>query len=215
MDKPAIVLTGGDPVEAELADGLPLDAYVVAADSGLGHAKTLGLAVDVLIGDMDSVDPQDAERAERAGTVIQRHPVDKDATDLELALCHVAEAGYRTVIVLGGRGGSRLDHFLGNALAIAAPQFRDLDIEWRVADTLLRVVRTSTVVTGSPGDIVSLLPLGGAATGVTTSGLRWALDRETLSPGTTRGISNELTDEQGTVTLDGGTLLVIHHEGQQ
>lgn len=214
MDNPAIVVTGGDPVDPHLADGLPSNAYVVAADSGLSHAVHLGLAVDVLIGDMDSVDSEAAERAVASGTVIERHPVDKDGTDLELALRHVAAAGYRSVIVLGGKGGSRLDHFLGNALALGAPEFRDLDIEWRVTDTVLRVVRTSSRLIGVPGDIVSLLPLGGDAVGVTTTGLRWALNDDTLSPGTTRGISNELTRREATVSLREGTLLVIHSEGQ-
>ena len=214
MDRPAIVVTGGDPVDAHLAEALPRNAFVVAADSGLEHSAALGLEVDVVIGDMDSVSPSLLEEAAAAGTVIDRHPQDKDATDLELALRYVADAGYTKVIVLGGKGGDRLDHFLGNALALASDDFEQLDVEWHPGHPVVEVVRESSPVHGGPGDIVSLLPLGGTADGVTTSGLRWPLDGDALQPGTTRGISNQLVDETATVTVERGVLLVIHQEQQ-
>ncbi len=61
-----------------------------------------------------------------------------------------------------------------------------------------------------PVDLVSLLATGGPAAGVSTTGLRWPLDDAVLEPGSTRGVSNELTGGRATVTVREGSLLVIH-----
>src|SRR6476646_2864971 len=84
VTRAAIVLAGGDPVEPTLRTLLPDDAVVIAADSGLHQAEILGLHVDYVVGDLDSADPDAVERARVAGAVVERHPAEKDATDLAL-----------------------------------------------------------------------------------------------------------------------------------
>jgi thiamine pyrophosphokinase len=59
------------------------------------------------------------------------------------------------------------------------------------------------------GDLVTLLPVHGPARRVTTTGLLYPLNGEDLNPGSTRGVSNELVDDQATVALDAGVLLAI------
>ena len=59
---------------------------MIAADAGLDHAEALGLPVDLVVGDLDSVSKEALERARRAGIAIEEHPAAKDQTDLELAL---------------------------------------------------------------------------------------------------------------------------------
>ncbi len=205
-DDTAIVVTGGEPVDPAVA--IPPAGLVIAADAGLRHALAIGLDVDVVVGDLDSVD-----EGALAGldAVVERHPTDKDATDLELALAAARDRGARRVVVLGG-GGGRVDHLLGNALLLGSTEWAGMDVEWRVAGSRVAVVRAEAQFTGRPGDLVSLLPVGGPAV-VTTTGLRWQLDSEVLEPGTTRGISNELTSGAAAVSVDSGTVMLIHTPG--
>jgi thiamine pyrophosphokinase len=205
------VLAGGDPVDPGLAARLPAGARVIAADSGLAQAKLLGLTPDLVVGDLDSVEPDHLAEAQAANIPVERHPEDKDATDLELALDRVAAMGHSNVILVGGHGG-RLDHLLGNALVLASDRFSAVHTEWWVGDTRVVVARSRerTVLTGTYGDVVSLIAVGGPAEGIVTEGLRWPLDNETLAPGSTRGISNELTGSAAAVTIDSGVLLLIH-----
>jgi thiamine pyrophosphokinase len=56
---------------------------------------------------------------------------------------------------------------------------------------------------------VTLLPVGGDARGVSTTGLAYALDRETLWVGRSRGLSNVRTSPVATVTLEAGRLLAV------
>ncbi|MDP9019310.1 MAG: thiamine diphosphokinase [Actinomycetota bacterium] len=207
-DDEVVVLTGGDPVSPDVAGDLPRRAYVIAADSGLEQAAILGLDVDLAVGDFDSLAPAALERAMAAGCRVERHPAAKDHTDLELGLRAAVERGCRRVLVVGGHGG-RLDHFLANVLLLASADFAELVVEARVGPAHLTVVRARTELRRSAGALVSLLALGGVARGVRTEGLRYPLRGEELLPGSTRGVSNELTGEVGSVAVAGGVLLAV------
>jgi thiamine pyrophosphokinase len=208
----ALVFCGGGRVEAPLpaADHV----LVVAADGGAAEAHRLGFRVDLLIGDLDSVSRDDVQRVTADGGRVVRHPVDKDATDLELAIEAAATEGATRLVVVGGHLG-RLDHLLGNMLVLALPRFADLEIDAILGPARIHVVRTRRELTGEPGELISLFALGGVATGVTTTGLLWTLVGEDLPPGETRGISNRFADPTATIELAGGVLLAVRPGGRQ
>jgi thiamine pyrophosphokinase len=206
----AVVLAAGDPVGDHLAADLPADALVIAADGGLALAGPLGLHVDLLVGDLDSVDPDQRVAAEAAGTRVERHPVDKDATDLELALAAAVAAGVGRITVVGGAGG-RADHELANWLVLAAHDHGACHVRAWSSSACTEVVRPGrTAQLEAPvGSLLSLVPVHGAAIGVTTSGLRFPLAGETLLPGSSRGVSNHFTAPRATVDLTDGVLLAV------
>jgi thiamine pyrophosphokinase len=205
----ALVFAGGDPVPVTVVPRLPADdALVVAADSGVEHALALGQRVDLVVGDLDSADPASIAAVEAAGAVVERHPIEKDQTDLELALRAAATRGATRIVVVGGYGG-RLDHFLANALALAGAAADGVAVEWVTGDALLTVVRGHATLTGKPGDLCSLLAVGGPARGVRTRALRYPLDGDDLAPGSTRGVSNELTEPVAEVWVEHGTVLAV------
>lgn len=215
VTRAAIVLAGGDPVEPHLSTLLSGDAIVIAADSGLHQAELLGLHVDVVVGDFDSADPAAIERARIAGAVIEQHPAEKDATDLELALDAARDRGAGRITVVGGAGG-RLDHLLANVALLASTRFADLEIDARPGEAYVAVVhggRAPRSISGRAGSLVTLLPVGGDACGITTEGLQYPLHDATLRPGTSRGVSNVLIGNEASVVLDIGTLLAIQPEG--
>jgi len=215
VTRAAIVLAGGDPVDADLKARLPEAFLVVAADSGLHQAGPLGLHVDCIVGDFDSDDPDAVEAARARGADVERHPPDKDATDLELALDAARDRGALGITVVGGAGG-RLDHFLGNVGVLASPRLREIEIDAWFGDAYVRVVHGGQAprpIVGVPGSLLTLLPAGGDACGITTTGLQYPLRGETLQSGTTRGVSNVLVAAEGSVVLEQGTLLVVQAFG--
>lgn len=203
-----LLFTGGDPVDPEVASKLPSDAYVIAADSGVEQAVALGRSVDLAVGDFDSVKPDALDAVVAAGAVVERHPVAKEETDLELGLVAAASLGATDVVVVGGHGG-RIDHFIANALLLASPRFAELRIEAHVGAGRVAVVRDRVVLEGTAGELVSLLAVGGPAEGVSTLGLAYPLRSERLEVGSTRGVSNVFVDPEATVTLEAGTLLTV------
>src|SRR5215510_12257310 len=167
----AVVFAGGDPPGTHDLRGLAdVDALVIAADSGLHHAQEHGFAVDVVVGDLDSVDAKALAAAQASGAIVEQHPTDKDATDLELALVAARDRGCTRVVVVGAAGG-RLDHFLANALVLAAPALAGLTVEARLDGATITAIRDQAELTGTPGDVLTLLALAGSALGVVTEGL--------------------------------------------
>lgn len=207
-DSRTIVVVAAGPVEPAARAWLPEGACVVAADGGVDAARALGLAVDVAVGDFDSVTGAGLAAVEGAGARLQRHPAAKDATDLELALETALELGAARIFVVGAAGG-RLDHLLSTLLLFGHRRWEAVELDALLGSARAHVIRSDRSLEGEPGELVSLLPLHGRAEGVVTKGLRYPLRGETLYPGSTRGVSNELLGTEAQVSLTDGVLLAI------
>ena len=199
----------------QLADGdagwLDDADLVVAADGGAASLDLLGRRPDLLVGDLDSADASLVERLQASGVRVERHPADKEASDTELAVTAALDAGATAVVVLGGLGGDRLDHELANLLLLADPALAPSDVRIVRGRTRLRALHAARplALDGAVGDLVTLLPVGGDAHGVTTDGLRWPLSGATLRLGRSRGLSNQVVEAPASVRIGEGTLLVV------
>ena len=202
-----VVVAGGHSLGGTVPS-LPDGATVIAADGGVDRALALGLHIDVAIGDFDSITPEGLAAVEAAGTHIETHPSEKDETDLELAL-DAAIALHPARIVVVGSSGGRLDHLLGSVLLLGLPRYAGAEIDAFLGTARIHIVRDSRTMVGVPGELVSLLPLHGAAEGVTTRGLVYPLSGETLTAGSSRGISNLFAVEAAAVTLERGAIAVV------
>lgn len=188
---------------------LQADDYIICADGGARHALELGLTPNLVIGDMDSIDKQQWQKLKNAGVPIELFPRDKNETDLELALDRAIELEPKVLIIIGALGG-RLDQTFGNTALLSDARLSAVDVRLDDGVEEIFFCRDQEEVRGRSGDIVSLIPWGNPVQGVQTQGLKWTLQRETLFPEKTRGISNEMTGEVVSIKIASGLLLVIH-----
>jgi thiamine pyrophosphokinase len=218
----ALVLADGDR-----SPGAALDAawpgwrdgieLVVAADGGARQAAELGLAIDLWVGDGDSLDGDSLAALRLAGVPVVVASTDKDESDTELALLAALDQGATDVTILGALGGRRFDHALANVGLLTHPRLRALAA--RLLDERTRVTLVSAPGTGGEavrhqlpgrvGDVVSLLPLGDRVEGITTMGLRYPLRDEPLETGPARGLSNLREGDAASVTVRHGRLLIV------
>ena len=186
-------------------------SLVIAADGGARHAPAIGLKIDRWVGDGDSLGLDGVELLRQAGVPIELSPEDKDESDTELAIAAAAAAGASEVTIIGALGGPRVDHAFANALLLAHPRLRGRRA--RILDAAARITLLSgparAVLEGRRGDVVSLLPVAGDASGVTTYGLKFGLEGGILEAGRTRGLSNIRTAEVARVELTAGRLLIV------
>jgi thiamine pyrophosphokinase len=196
--KTVVVLAGGPDAPAGLA--LPDGATVIAADGG----AELGLPVELAVGDFDSITAETLARAAR----VERHPAEKDATDLELALDAALRLEPERILVIGSAGG-RLDHLLGSLLLLAGERFAAVQVDARLGTATVHVVHGERVLAGDPGELISLFALHGPAEGVVTDGLVYPLRGETLEPGSSRGTSNVFAASEARISVARGILLAV------
>ncbi len=190
---------------------------VVAADGGWDKARLLGITPDLLVGDADSLPEARFDELAAQGVPIERSPVAKDESDAELALRAALMRGATHVSVLGALGGARFDHAMANVCLLDLPDPDDAQVDLLDGTTRVRLLRAPAAdgaaldcaLDGATGDLVTLLPLGMAAVGVTTSGLQYPLRDETLALGPARGLSNVRIAAHASVQLRRGRLLVI------
>lgn len=204
--------TPGIMVERALAS-LP-DAYVIAADGGARAAVNAGAKPNLVIGDMDSVDPDLLENLQSEGVEIRRYPTEKDETDLELALKAAALQAGHPIRILGALGG-RLDHTLSNIYLLALPELAGCDVRLVSGNQEAWLMPPGeAAISGAKGDTLSLVPLNGAVEGVETENLYYPLRAETLKFGPARGVSNVMTADRAIVRSRRGELLIIHTVGK-
>jgi len=194
--------------DAARAQARPAD-LIIAVDGGSLHARTLGIIPDVVVGDLDSMPAGEQERLAGLGVRFIIHPTQKDQTDLELALEVAAQEQPDEIAVLAALG-ERWDQTVANCLLLALPALRHLPVRLLDGPQELALVQGEAVISGQPGDTLSLIPLLGDAQGVTLEGLFYPLHEGTLPFGSTLGISNVLTAPQARVRVREGLLLAVH-----
>lgn len=216
-----MVADGDVPRRAALDEAWPGWAdevsFVVAADGGWEKAAAMGILPDLLVGDADSLPEARFAELAAAGVPIERSPVTKDESDAELAVMAALRQDAGHVTILGAMGGKRFDHALANVGLLGLPGIGEAEVELLDATTRVRLLRAPTVrggsstcdLSGEVGDIISLLPLGVPASGITTQGLLYPLRGETLLPGPARGLSNVRIAAGASVKLRQGSLLVV------
>ena len=211
-----VFLIGGSPEAQPPARLAPAPGEpVIAADHGAAHARAWGWPLHLLVGDLDSLGIEEAARVIDSGVPVITAPAAKDETDLELALAHALARGASEIIICAALGG-RSDHMLANVLLLARPKLADLAVTLVDGRESIRLLRGGgsapphLELLGAKGDLLSLLPLGCDAVGVTTEGLQYPLHDETLFLGQARGVSNVFTSARADITLRRGLLLVIH-----
>ncbi|MBN1615436.1 MAG: thiamine diphosphokinase, partial [Deltaproteobacteria bacterium] len=165
----------------------------------------------VVVGDMDSLDPELLKRFEGKGSRIIRHSKHKDETDTQLALEYALDLHPDEVHVFGALGG-RLDHTLANLSLLALGIERGIPV--KIIDEWCEVflVKASAQIEGEPGQTVSLFPFTGSASGIDLTGFEYPLADAVMETGRPFGISNRLVGSKGTIKITSGILLVVHYK---
>lgn len=173
---------------------------IIVADGGLLHCRKMNLSPLLIVGDFDSATPSDLEFYNDVPKKI--YPVDKDLTDLELAIQEALERGAKKIALFGALG-KRIDHGLKN-LNLAYQLTKELVIESEY-ETIF-AISGDKKINCNPGQTVSLIPFGNPVIGLTTRGLKWELQNATLN-NNFLSISNISLGNSFTISINSGTIL--------
>lgn len=185
------------------------DDVIIAVDGGLHHLAGMGESPHIIIGDLDSVEPDLLKSFQNISVEIRKFPSEKNETDFELALDLAVQMGVEKIVIFGALGG-RIDHTIANISLISSPRFLERDIRILNGAEELFFIKAGFKVYGKAGDLISLLPWGCEAEGVSTTGLKYQLMDETLYPDRSRGMSNVMLSDSAVIDCRKGKLLCVH-----
>ncbi|MCL2634656.1 MAG: thiamine diphosphokinase [Oscillospiraceae bacterium] len=177
--------------------------YIIAADGGYDNLKQFGIKPDLIIGDLDSINniPADIETI--------RFPIEKSASDMELAVEEAIRRGYGYFYIYGALG-KRLDHTLANIAVLVNISKRGYLAYLIGGGCEITAVTNSRLTFGKEKTgVVSVFPAGDEARGVTLTGLKYPLCDAVIKCGTTVGLSNEFLGVESFIKVKNGTLVVI------
>lgn len=181
---------------------------IVAVDGGITYCHESDLTPHLLVGDFDSCPKHLLDVYEKIPKITL--PRDKDETDLEVAIKEEWKRGTES-ITLFGAWGKRIDHSLTNALILGRhPGKLRLETETEI----VFAIRGKVDLACSIGQTISLIPLYGRASGITTSGFQWELNQGTLDQNFI-GISNISLQTQVTIEIQDGQLLCCQLKTQK
>lgn len=214
-----VALGGGIDDSALVRSALAGTGLIVAADGGARRLAELGAVPHLLIGDYDSLSPEELADRRAAGVEVLPHPAPEQRTDGDVAIEAALERGATSLIALGVFGGERLDHEIGNLELLTGDRLRDIPT-WAVNGwTAIAVLHGEGVAEthfhGAPGDYASIVPITDRVEGVETVGLKWPLSNAALERGRAQGVSNELIGDRAMIRIGTGKAFAAHHFRQR
>ncbi|MBO5656900.1 MAG: thiamine diphosphokinase, partial [Agathobacter sp.] len=203
-----IIVSGGTVCEEFALEWLRSHAYdcTIAVDKGMEFFFHQNLVPDYMMGDYDSAPTEVLEHFSHQDKVkiITLNPI-KDDTDTEFALRQAIAMGASEITILGATG-SRLDHVLGNIELLGIGLQEEVVIEMVDPHNRIRMIDKECVIAreGQFGQYVSILPVTPQVKGLTLEGFRYPLRDDTLEKFTSLGISNEIEEDYGRITMKEG-----------
>ena len=183
--------------------------FVIGVDGGCRWCLDNNLPIDLAVGDFDSLNKEDLQSLSSKAINIERHPVNKDHTDLELALAVAMEKKPSSITVYGVWGG-RMDHSLANLLCIAMQSGQTPVIMPDHNESGYLIKNQQKIqINAEIGHCISILALGNDCIGVSNNGLKYPLNDALIKQGTGIGLSNLTTDHISEVSLQLGVLLIL------
>lgn len=201
--KRCIIVGAGDffpdyPPQPSLGD------LLIAADGGYRHLQSLGLRPDLLVADFDSY-TGDAP----SGIPLMRFRPEKDDTDMGIAIAEGIRRGCDQFYLYGGVGG-RADHTFANYQALIALARQGLRGFLMNRDVLTTAVCNSSLrLRALSSGYVSVFAADSQCSGVSIKGLKYELDRVTLTNDYPLGVSNEVVGRPAEISVENGTLLIF------
>ena len=186
------------------------NCLIICCDGGVRHIQQTGIKPDVIIGDMDSIDTAQLANYTEQGVKIIKYPASKDYTDTELALDYAINLKPEAIYIWGALGG-RIDHTLSNVFLLI--KGKALSIKTCLIDEYCEafIIDGSTEFIGAVGKTVSLIALSPQVEGITLRGFQYPLDDAILRMSESRGLSNIIKEDDATVSVRSGNLLVIRY----
>ena len=206
--KKAFIYTGGTVFCEYVTEKNEAGDLVIAADAGYLTAQKMGVKVDVLLGDFDTLGVDNIPD----GIECLRVPAEKNDTDTQLAVRTAIERGAKEIVIVGGLSG-RLDHTLSTLAVLEDLWERKNDRIYAIltdGKNRVRFVRNSgLILPRSQYRFFSLIAADETVKGVALEGCKYPLKNGRISRRHQWAVSNEIEGNCALIEIKRGGVWVI------
>ncbi len=198
-----LIICGGDCSTDLILKHYRESDCVICADSGYVYAHKAQIKPNIVVGDFDSL--QGVEIPQNSIKL----PVEKDITDSEAAIIEGVKTGCDEFLILGGTGG-RFEHTFANISLMAKYTSQGFKLEMIDDKHCFYCLHNSSITLDyKENQQISVFAFGEKAYGVTERGFHYPLENYTLDPFEPLGISNDIVAENGEISVENGTIIII------
>lgn len=202
-----LIIGFGDDIPHKHPD-ISQETLIISVDGGHKWAELWGLTPHLVIGDMDSLDSEERQSLVLKAIPFQEFPVEKDQTDLELAVDYALSLGILEIVITGAWGG-RIDHSLGNLEILYKLGQKNINARLVARHSEIILVNRFLELQLPMDTIVSLIPLTPIVTQVSTEGLYYPLTNSEIKKGQTVTISNKTVTSRIKISTKKGILVAV------
>ena len=179
------------------------DIKIFCADCGIDFCRENNILPEILIGDFDSANFESVNWAIDNKIKIERHPVDKDFTDTQLALNCIDDNNFA---IITGIFGGRLDHLYSNLFTCANSKIKNCLVDERETVLFLNSGESMRIEFLNKPFALSLLPISAICEGVFIDGVHWPLNFVNLSQNLPNAVSNRVESNKINISIEQGIL---------
>lgn len=204
--KKCIILANGKPPKKSVITFFRKKGYnkLICADGGANSALKMNLLPDIIIGDLDSISFATMQKFKSLSKIIQLKR--QNDTDVEKCLKYVIKNNFSDVLLTGVTG-NRLDHTFCN-IGIVKKFSSEIGISLVAENSYLKSYSEETILSAQPGETISLYGLD-RKTKITSSGLKYSLNKTALPFGEKESTSNVATGDSVKLKIEGDSIFVI------
>jgi len=204
-----VIIANGDlDYTKQIVDRIRDAELIISADGGARHLRALNILPHAMIGDFDSIHPDDRLFFNEKQIQTIAFSSRKDHTDTELCLSWALENKATDITFLGVTG-TRLDHTLANIFLLKKLASQHIPARIINKNNEIHMITDFIALKGGPKEFLSIIPITPKVTGITLKGLEYQMVNGTLEMGTCMGVSNAFKDTMASVSIKKGVLIVI------
>jgi thiamine pyrophosphokinase len=204
-----LIVTGGEkPKKNLLKEKAASSSMVVAADRGAEYCLKAGILPDMVVGDMDSLPSRILDELISKKIETRKFDCRKDMTDTQIAVDIAFEKGADEIEIISGIG-SRFDHSLANVYLLYRALRHGVKAKIISGIHEIFLIEKQFVINNEAGSIISFLPLGHSANGITLKGFEYELDNTDMDMSFPIGVSNIVGTDSAEVIVSRGILIAI------
>lgn len=180
--------------------------FVIAVDKGAECFYNSNLIPNELVGDFDSINQDILSYFKSKNLEIKSYNIDKDESDLELAINMVKD--YKRIDFTGVLGG-KISHEIINLNILSGLKNKDNCVSIREPNVRIEFLSDKNVLKIPAGLRVSIIPTNDNVSYVSLKGFKWNLKKHLLKKASSLTLSNETISDSYVKNYGENIMVVI------